>query len=175
MPDCIRAMALTEFPYESEKDDLISNIIYEGKILYFIEAMIPGMADHLIIGYPEDKIEWMEGSEDDMWTYLVAENLLFSTDYMIIRNMTGEAPFTKEFSKDSPPRAGIWLGWQLVRKYMANTGTSVQDLMTNNDYHDILRKSKYKPGIKLLTPLLKSKDKKLKKAAENALKKLREK
>jgi uncharacterized protein YjaZ len=56
------------------------------------------------------------------------------------------APFTSAFTTDSPGRAGAWIGWQIVKKYMKkNSGISLQALMSENDYQKILNGSGYSP------------------------------
>lgn len=145
-PDCIYALGATLYPFAGEKDDLISQMLYTGKVMYFVDAMLPGMDGHRKMGYTEEQLEWCRASEEDMWRFLVDQKLLFSTDHMVKRNFTGQAGFTKAFSKESPPQTGIWLGLQVIRSYMENNQLSLPELMQNNNYHQILNLSQYKPG-----------------------------
>jgi hypothetical protein len=81
-----------------------------------------------------------------MWTYLIENDLLFSTDNMIIRKLTGEAPFTSYFSNESPGQAAIWLGFRIVESYMKkNREVKLEDLMNNADIQAILDGAKYNP------------------------------
>ncbi|NOZ45244.1 MAG: hypothetical protein GXO79_00525 [Chlorobi bacterium] len=84
--------------------------------------------------------------EEDIWTYLIEKKVLYSTEYMQIKRYIDDAPFTPSFSKKSPGRIGIWVGWQIVRSYMKNrTDVDLIKLMNNNNYQKILNRSKYKP------------------------------
>ena len=53
-----------------------------------------------------------------MWQYLIEKDLLFSTDQLTIRKLTGEAPFTSYFTNESPGRAAVWIGFRIVESYM---------------------------------------------------------
>jgi uncharacterized protein YjaZ len=104
------------------------------------------MHDTLKIGYSSEQIEWCNRFEKDMWTYLIDEKLLFTTEHLDIKRYIDEAPFTTSFSKESPGRTGIWMGWQIVRDYMKNNpDVSLQELMSLKNYQEILNLSKYNP------------------------------
>ena len=53
-----------------------------------------------------------------MWEYLVEHDMLFSTDPMLIKKLTGDAPFTSYFTSESPGRAANWIGFRIVESYM---------------------------------------------------------
>jgi gliding motility-associated lipoprotein GldB len=144
--DVLFNWALSEFEFDDSKNNLISNMIYQGKMLYFLDAMFPDEPEYIKIGFRPDQIDWCHKNEAGMWTYLVEHRLLFSTDRMNIVRFIGPAPFTSVFTNDSPGRTGSWLGWQIVRKYMKkNHGTSLTSLMSDNDYQKILNESGYSP------------------------------
>jgi len=144
--DVLYNWAISEFVFDETKNDLISNMVYQGKMLYFLDAMFPKEPDYLKIGYQPEQIEWCSKNESGMWTYLVEHRLLFNTDRMNIVRFIGPTPFTSVFTNDSPGRTGTWLGWQIVRKYMKkNPDVILQSLMSNNDYQKILNDSGYSP------------------------------
>ena len=81
-----------------------------------------------------------------MWTYLVEEKLLFSTDQMTIRKLTEDAPNTQYFTAESPGRAAVWQGLQIMRDFVdRNPHLSLSELMSQRDYQEVLRRSKYNP------------------------------
>ena len=134
------------FEFNDSIDNVLSNAIYEGKVLYFLNAMFPDTPDHLIIGYTEEQINWCELSEKDMWDYLVDKKLFFSTKKLDIKKLTGPGSFTHFFSHNSPGGAGKWMGWQIVRSYVENNNIGLQQLMRENNYHKIFNRAKYKPN-----------------------------
>ena len=108
--DCMQAWAITEFPNNDSVDNLLSHIISRGKIQYFIDAMLPNTPDSIKIAFKASPLSWCEENEGRMWTFLIENNLLFSSDYMEIKRYTDPGPFTSGFSRESPSRTGIWLG-----------------------------------------------------------------
>jgi len=144
--DAMRAWAITEFEYDNSIDNLVNNIIHHGKILYFLDAVLPEYNDTLKIGFTDEEMKWCESNDKQMWDYLIDNKLLFSTDYKVINQHISPAPFTPGYPTDSPGRASVWLGWQIVRAYMQrNPKVTVSDLMYDSDYQKILSQSRYEP------------------------------
>ena len=144
--DVLLSWGISEFEFDESKNNLLSNMIYQGKMIYFLDAMFPDEPDFLKIGFQPEKLEWCKKNEAGMWTYLVEHKLLFNSERMNIVRFVGPAPFTSIFTKDSPGRSGVWLGWQIVKKYMKkNPGITLQALMSENDYQKILNESEYAP------------------------------
>jgi len=144
--DCIKAWALTEYPYSDSVNNLISNSIYNGKIHYFQKCMLPDAPDSIIMGYTKEQIEWCIKNEKKMWEYLIEQKLIYDKSLSSINNFTKDGPFTKDFGRKSPGRAVNWLGWQIIKAYMKkNIEISLKELMNENDYQKILLKAKYRP------------------------------
>ena len=144
--DIIRALAYNKNDFPDVEQNLLNNIIYEGKIMYFIDKMFPDVADSTKIGYTAKQIDWCNRNEKEVWTWLINNEKLFTTEYKEVRNFIGEAPFTVELSKESPGRIGVWVGWQIIKKYMdENPNITLDQLMKNNDFQLILNNSKYNP------------------------------
>lgn len=144
--DCMRAMAMDNFPYKDSVDNLLNQMVHEGKIQYFLDAMLPFTNDTLKFAYTDQQMSWAEHNEGKVWAYLVENQLLFSTDAMTIRKMIGDGPFTSLFANNSAPRAGAFIGWKIVHKYMdRHPDVSLKQLMENTNYQGILNSAKYKP------------------------------
>jgi hypothetical protein len=116
--DVAYAWAMTEFPLPENSNNLLAQMIYEGKLIYFTQAMLPDLPDSVIIGYSQKQLDFCRQNEAKMWTYLAEQKLLFSTDRMTIKRFIGDGPYTNPFTPESPGRAGVWIGWQIVRSYM---------------------------------------------------------
>lgn len=147
VPDVFYAYALTEFEKLETKENLLSSMIYEGKLMYFTEAMNPTSSDTVLIGYTEKQLDWCEENEAQMWAYLAEEKLLYSTERMVLQKYIGDGPFTSTFSNDSPGKTGIWIGWQIVRSFMnKNPEVSISELMNMNNSQEILARAQYYPN-----------------------------
>jgi hypothetical protein len=143
--DCMYAWAQMEHAGPDTSEYLVHKMIYEGKLLYFLDAMYPDMHDSIKMGYSAQDLAYCNKFEKTMWEYIVSEELLFSTDYLKRRKFISNAPFTYAFGKDSPGRAAVWLGWQIVKAYAKNENPGLQNLMNENDYQKILNESAYRP------------------------------
>jgi len=144
--DCMRAWAQTEWPFNDSTDNLLSNMLYRGKLLYFTKSMLPSEPDTLVTGFTADELKWCRNNEEQIWNYLIDHKLMYSTDYMTINKMINPAPFTSGFPRISPGQAVNWLGWQIIEAYMdRNRKVTLEKLMKENEYQQILNASKYQP------------------------------
>jgi len=146
LSDVVYAWNMTEFNDMGETTTLLDNIIYQGKLMYLTDAMLPEMHDTLKIGYTTRQLEWCGKNEPHMWNYIIENKKLYSNKRMDILRYINDGPYTTGFPIESPPRTGIWLGWQIVRQYMKRNETvTLSELMENTDYQQILNDSKYYP------------------------------
>jgi hypothetical protein len=147
LPDAARAWMFTEFPFNMNKNDFLSEITYMGKIMYLTDALLPETPDSLKIQYSRQQLDYCVQNEFNLWSYFAAKKLLYTTDHAEIMKYTSEGPFTSAFSKEAPPRIAYWIGWQIVRQYMKNNpDVTPAQLMKEEDAQKILTKAKYKPS-----------------------------
>jgi hypothetical protein len=143
--DAMRGLAWSNFPFNSD-DNLASNMIYEGKIQYFLDALFPNKSEAFKLSYSEADVEWLNHHRSDIWDAVIAEEMLYQTERMKIKNMMSDAPFTQQFGNNSPAKIGVWLGREIVKAYMdSHPEITLQDLMKNEDYISILNDSNFKP------------------------------
>ncbi|MCX6325273.1 MAG: hypothetical protein NT144_01280 [Bacteroidia bacterium] len=149
VPDCMYGWGASEWDFSTLKypaDNVLAEMIHNGKLKYFEKCMLPEAADEIIFGFTPDQMKFCRNNESQMWQYLIENDLLFKSDQFIIRKLTGEAPFTSYFTNESPGRAVVWLGFRIVESYMMkNPGVNLGDLMKNIDVQSILEKAKYSP------------------------------
>jgi hypothetical protein len=149
VPDCIYGWAASEWDFSTIKypvDNVLAEIIHNGKLKYFERCMLPDLDDEMIFGFTHDQVKFCKNNESQMWQYLIEKDLLFKTDQFIIRKLTGEAPFTSYFTNESPGRAAVWLGFRIVESYMMKTpGIKIEELLKDTDVQGILEKAKYSP------------------------------
>ena len=146
VPETMMAWATTEFPKNDNSSNLLSNIIFQGKMMYFVDAMLPDLADTLKIGFTKKQLDFCKTSEPGMWAFLAEHKLLFSSQRMDVKRYIDDAPYTNSFTNESPGRTGVWIGCQIVRAYMKkNPEVSLPQLLQNQNYQEILNKSGYQP------------------------------
>lgn len=137
------------FKERDEDQNLLAKMIYQGKTLYFMDQVLPeNTPDSIKIGYTNQQMNWIQQYEGNVWGYFLEKNLLFESDYQKIQVYVSDGPFTPGLGekRSSAPKLGVWIGWQIVKKYMAeNPDVTLQQLMAEPDPQKILSKSKYKP------------------------------
>ena len=85
-------------------------------------------------------------NEGKIWAHFIEKSLLYETNHFKIIKYTGERPNIPEIGKQCPGRIATWVGWQIVRKYMAeNPNVTLQQLMQETDAQKIFTQSRYKP------------------------------
>jgi hypothetical protein len=145
-PDVMRALYFGNVWTNSKMKTLLDRMIAGGKMLYYLDAVLPEVPDTVKLCYTKQKLDWAIENEKNIWAFLVHDELLYSSDFNTQSNMINDGPFTKGFSKASPSRLGIFLGWQIVKDFMANhPELSLAQLMKTDDSQYILQQSHYKP------------------------------
>lgn len=126
--------------------NLLGEMIYEGKMLYFLDALFPSVPDTLKIAYTGKQLSWCRNNEENIWAYAVENDKLFGSEKKVHENFFSEGPFTQGLAAESAPRLGMYIGWQLVKQYMEKNQTvTVQQLMAETDDNKILKGAEYKP------------------------------
>lgn len=151
IPDFVHELSTRLAKKELKDNSLINEMIYEGKLLYFADALMPNVEDYRKIGYTAEKLDWCFANEGAVWSYLVNKELLFSVQKSDRQRFVDPAPFSKFYlplDRESPGRIGAWVGWQIVRSYMEHhPEVSLKELMEDVNSKQILNKSKYKPEL----------------------------
>ena len=149
VPDCVYGWAASEWDFsvlEYPADNVITEMIHNGKLKYFERCMLPEVSDEIVFGFTPEQMTFCSNNESQMWLYLIENDLLFNSDQFTIRKLTGEAPFTSYFTNESPGRAAVWLGFRIIESYMMkNPGIKLEEMMNDTDVQEILEKAKYKP------------------------------
>ncbi|RPD46412.1 gliding motility lipoprotein GldB [Hymenobacter sediminis] len=125
---------------------MLSEMVQFGKSLYFAEKVLPCTADSLIMGYTDREMAGVVFNEGKIWAHFIDKNLLYNTAPFTIQKYIGERPNIPEIDKTCPGRVGAWIGWQIVRKYMAeHPNVTLKQLMAEKNAQRILNESRYRP------------------------------
>ncbi len=148
VPQALKGWLQSIFEAGAERSTLLDYMVFEGKLLYVLDALMRDAPDSVKIGFRPHAMDWCRSHEARIWAHLVDEELLYSTDHMAVNKWVNQAPFISGIPKQSPGRLGQWVGWQIVRAYMReNPETTLQQLMDNPDAQDILTRSGYRPRL----------------------------
>jgi uncharacterized protein YjaZ len=133
--------------YQPKRATFLEEMIYFGKQLYLKDVLIPFKEDHEKIGYYPEQYEWAQDNEFYIWQYFVEKELLYETDRKLLTRFILPAPFSRfnlELDSESPGRLGQYIGWQIVKSYMENNNTSLQQLL-QMQATEIFNNAKFKP------------------------------
>lgn len=136
------------FPYggASAAETLLDAMIYEGKILYAAQQLLPDTPVARILGYTPEQAAWLSENEAAVWNRMLRQQDVYSTDGLTKSKYLLPAPFTAPLVQEAPGRAGRWVGWRIVSAYMRHRkGLSLQQLLTDTETgsQEILKQSKY--------------------------------
>lgn len=146
VPDAVYAWLITEFAYNDSADNLINQMLYHGKAYALTKMLLPQTPDSLVFGFTAPQMDWCVNNEKQMWTYFVENKLLFDATPETIRKFVATAPYTKDFTDESPGQAALWLGARIVESYRQNNRhVSPAQWMAITDYRSILANSGYRP------------------------------
>ncbi|WP_028295483.1 hypothetical protein [Olivibacter sitiensis] len=147
VPRCTEVFLREElFPETVNLVTMLDHMVYNGKVMYLMDNMLPQVPDSLKIGYTAKQMAWTQQYQREIWTWMVKEQMLYSPDYASLRKHFDDAPFTAELGEpgESAPKLGVYIGWQIVRQYMdKNTDASLQDMLAM-PAQTILNGAKYK-------------------------------
>lgn len=144
--DYVAAFLATEFPFRSQKRLLIEDMIYRGSIIYALSVLMPEEPEAILMGYTTEQMAWAKKYEKMTWLTMLKNQHLYSHDPMLSVQYLNDSPFTSPISQSSPGRLGVFIGWQIVEKYMQkHQEISLADLMNTSDYTKIMEQSGYKP------------------------------
>ena len=143
--DFLKAWLMSEFRETNQRKNLLSEVIYQGKILYALNELLPEWDESDILGYTEQQQEWCEEHAKDIWKMTIDHNYLFNSDSQVIQKYMEDAPYTAIISTESPGRVGLWLGLQIIKNYAKNTEHDLQSILLENNNQLLLKSAKYNP------------------------------
>ena len=146
IPNVMEAWYDSFFSFTNKRTNFLSELIYKGKIMYLISNTLENflLADQL--RFSNNDLEWCDKNESSIWTFLIDNDLLFSSREKEYRSYLNHAPFSKGMTQESPSRIAYFIGHNIVEKYMKNNNeVSINELMFEENFMKILTQSKYKP------------------------------
>jgi hypothetical protein len=149
--DVIKTYFTKKFPEEEfSGKSMLSQMMYHGKMLFFLDMVLPEVPDSIKICYSQVQLDWAKDNEGDFWNHLVNQQLLYETNNEKVDRYFLDGPFTNAYGvpADCPPRIGQWTGWQILRNYVKyNKEVSLEMVLKEKDAQKILNMAQYKPKL----------------------------
>ena len=132
--------------YEWRKQgQIVSEMVYYGRLNYFIEALCPTMPDSILMGYSSKQWRWAVENEGQVWADIVGSRRLYDAGLDAYMMYFGDGPFTQAYSNDAPSRLGEFFGLNIIHSFASNHDIPLQELMQRKDLQNIFQDSGYKP------------------------------
>ena len=129
-----------------KQGQVIDEMVYCGKMDFFIEAMCPTMPDSVLLGYSEKQWKWAVDNEGAVWADIVGNKRLYDSGLNAYMMLFGDGPFTQAYSNEAPSRLGEFYGLNIVRSYVTgHEDFNLQKFMDRKDLLEIFQDSGYKP------------------------------
>lgn len=145
--DAMAEMATGLLPKNDASNNLLQQMIYEGKKLYFVKSMIPQVSDTILFKFTQNQLKWITANEANVWSYMIENQLLYDNSKQMIRKFMNDGPFNDLFAKASPPRIGAYIGWKILNGYMSESHSDFRQMMLEDNAQKILKLSRYKPKL----------------------------
>lgn len=140
LPDCFTFYLLSLYPFEWHPGhrSLYDVIMHQGKIHWVVRKVLKMKSNGAMLGYSSEEEDWCKEHEKEMWKWMKERGHLASTDPMLIRAYTHSDPSMVLNGEKIPPVIGLWLGMQLVEKYMKqHSDVSIATLLERTDFGNL--------------------------------------
>jgi hypothetical protein len=132
----------------TDHQKFIDELIYNGKILTLQDAFLPNFPDYLKMNYTQKQLDWAKENEVNIWNFFVENNLVFSDDMRLSERFIKPGPFSKfytEIDNESSPQVGIFIGWQICKKFFKEKPDTKLSTFLKINTQEIFNQSNYKP------------------------------
>ncbi len=129
-----------------KQGQVIDEMVYCGKVNFFVEAMCPTLPDTVLLGYSTRQWQWAVDNEGAVWADIVGSRRLYDSSLDSYMMFFGDGPFTQAYSNDAPSRLGEFFGLNIVRSYVSSHDDfHLPQFMNRADLQEIFQDSGYKP------------------------------
>jgi hypothetical protein len=144
--DALKAWLTLEFqPEREDYETLLDHMIHQGRVHYVLNLLFPKMHDTLAFGFTAEELQFCKDNTFMMWGHVLEKNLLYENDPSTVQKLMGEAPFTPGMPKESPGRAFVYLGRDIVQRYMERRKEFDLYALFTERPKEILNQSNYRP------------------------------
>lgn len=130
--DYIKAWLIYNYVKQSTEDNLLSEMVFQGKVLYIMSQILPDYTIAQLIGKTETDLEKCKLLAKKNWKKIQANDLYTKDNSTLYHWMEEESEL------------GAWLGYEIVSNYMINTHKTIDQLLNTKD-SEIFKEAKYIP------------------------------
>lgn len=144
--DVAKALYVNYLEEWRKQGQVIDEMVYCGKMDFFVEAMCPTLPDSVLLGYSTKQWQWAVDNEGAVWADIMGSRRLYDSSLDSYMMFFGDGPFTQAYSNDAPSRLGEFFGLNIVRSYAStHDGFDLKQFMNRTDLQEVFQDSGYKP------------------------------
>ncbi len=127
-------------------DRMIDHLFRNGKVLYIMDQLLPGVPDSIKMEYTSRQMQWVRENETQIWSSFLTRDLLYSTRSQDYQKLVGPSPNAPHMPPEAPGQTANWIGWQIVKAYMKRyPRTTLPELAAMQNPQEFLETSRYRP------------------------------
>jgi hypothetical protein len=145
--DAVKGFSAWQARNVYQQKDLLSELLFYGKIMYVAEALAPDLPDSTLMNWDTQQWQWAVANEEQVWKALANEKTMFHSKPFEINKWFADGPFTSAagIPQESAPQLGVWMGWNIIRSHMKRfPDMTLESLLNETDNQRLL--SGYVPG-----------------------------
>lgn len=117
----IRNNFMNQIDMQNDYHNVLSSMIYEGIIIKLMQILNPESSVEDILMWTPDEITFWNNNEQNIWQFLIANDILYSTDARFVQELNIPSP-THFYSADvAPDMVGRYIGYKIVDGYLKST------------------------------------------------------
>lgn len=146
--DMLEALVSTDYPMKNDSHSVLDHLLYQGVIAEAKMKLIDNASLSDALGFSEDQMKDIAANERFMWERLLKDDMLHTTDPIVISMLFDNAPVCSIISPDAPGRAARYIGYRIVESYIdTHPDAKLSQLLSPEFYmnRSILAESGYTP------------------------------
>lgn len=144
--NCMKNIIDDIYPEKTGSRNLVEQMVEKGKRLYVLEKLLPYTADSLLTGYTAKQLKGCNENEGGIWNFFLTNGLLYKNEPDLIKEYVTDGPFTQALGQASPGFIGMWVGRQIIRKYISKNPAVTLEQLLQIPPAKLFEESKYRPG-----------------------------
>lgn len=123
----------------------LDHLLREGKKYYALSRILPHTPDTVIWGFTTDQMSWVRDNEWNIYAHLIDHEMFFAPMSSQYSKLLGPAPTSAGMPPESPGRAVAYIGYQIIKAYVAKTDTPLEEVLEDADARKIFNMAAYRP------------------------------
>ena len=129
----------------ARQPEFIYHLLREGKKYYASDKLLSFISDTVIWEYTPDQWQWTQDNEWNIYSFLISNDLIYSTQRSKYSKLIKPAPHTMDMPPEAPGRVAIYIGYKIVEEYMRRHPDTSMPALFNLDANVLFQAAKYKP------------------------------